>query len=113
MSIRLHIIITNVLLFSLFFLSGWFLFTNEQTKDWDMFVKFLIIVATVTPVVNLVRGKLLAAKCPACGGKAYAENYRPVKYVCSSCSHVEVTNMSHGKRDYAHEIIQDKNKEQK
>jgi len=98
MSIKMHLIITNVFLFSSFFLLGGFLFTSETTKELHMFFMFLIIVAVLTPAMNLLRGKLLAAKCPACGGRTFAKGYRPVRYACTNCDHVEVTKLSYGKR---------------
>jgi len=103
MSIRVHLVITNLFLFTTFFAFGGWLFFNDITKTWHPFVLFLIMVSVLSPAMILLRGHLLAARCPKCAKlRSYARGYRPVRYVCKSCGHLETTNFHYGRQDRFH-----------
>jgi hypothetical protein len=102
MSIRLHFIVTNIFLFGMFFLFVFFYRSSQTVKDLSPALVFFLFAVIFSAAGYLVRRKLLPAKCPACGGRTFAEGYGPVKYVCSACDHVEDTGWSYSRAHHHH-----------
>ena len=99
LSIKAHLLVSNIVRLIIFLvalvLGLWPLVWARQAELGGMLG--LLAYASVIVIANLIGWALfrfaIMARCPKCGGAAYATGRPPTQYRCTECGHVETTNV--------------------